>query len=275
VPTKLLYQEQGSLHQHEASITGVEALPRPDDANKSEQPAESHVLYLDETIFHVQGGGQPFDVGTIRPSQGSANGNDTASEPENQSEFHVTSVRNGEANTVRHAGYFLPATLDSRFQHNTKVHLSIDVPRRQLHSRIHSAGHILGVAIMRLSRAGTLPPLTETKAKHYPGDASVEFQGLIDGKFKDAIQQATDELVAEERPLHIRFWSREECEKNGVALPEKMDGDLFRAVEIEGCGAYACGGTHASKTNEVGRVVVRSIRRQKGGTRVGYQVEEK
>ena len=279
MPTKLVYHEQGELYEHKATVTSIQPLEPPTDVKPSDTPADSHVIHLNETIFHVQGGGQPFDLGTITTAftssptdtHGTANG---TSDPIT---FNITSVRTGEGDTVRHTGHFLPST--ATFQPNIPVHLSIDIPRRVLNSRIHSAGHILGVAIMRLSRAGTLPHLVETKAKHYPDDASVEFQGLIDGKFKEIIQKTTDELVAEGRPLHIRFWSRKECEAQGVAVPEgKVGGpegeEVFRAVEIEGCGAYACGGTHVRDTKGVGRVVVRSIRRQKGGTRVGYFVEE-
>lgn len=253
--TKLLYQERGDLHQHEAKITHIESLPVSTDSDKPAEQ-ESHAILLDETIFHVQGGGQPFDLGTIN------------SGPTN---FVVTSVRNGDANTVRHTGHFTGGA-SSPFTSGEQVHMSIDVPRRELNSRIHSAGHILGVAIMRLSRAGKLPELVETKAKHYPDDASVEFKGLIDGKAKDMIQEAADVLVAEARPLTICFWSKEECVSKGVALPEKVEGDIFRTVDIEGCGAYACGGTHVKETKGVGKINVRSIKRQKGQTRVGYSV---
>lgn len=263
IATKLLYHEQGDLHQHDANITAIEPISLPDGEKATDTNPDSHVIYLDETIFHVQGGGQPYDLGTISTSSDST-----------PSTFNITSVRHGTNSQVQHTGHFHPAEASNSFLPNTKVHLSLDTERRHLNSRIHSAGHILGVAIMRLSRAGTLPPLVETKAKHYPEDASVEFKGLIAGEFKDAIQTATDELVKEARPLHIRFWDREECERNGVALPEKIEAEKFRAVEIEGCGAYACGGTHVRDTSGVGRIVVRGISRKKGGTRVGYHVEE-
>ncbi|ETN42272.1 uncharacterized protein HMPREF1541_04213 [Cyphellophora europaea CBS 101466] len=253
--TKLLYQQQGNLHQHEATITGFEPIPVEAGNDKADEQ-ESHAIYLDETIFHVQGGGQPFDVGNIESATGS---------------FIVTSVRNADGETVRHAGRF--ASVDkSNFSAGDKVQMSIDVDRRLLNSRIHSAGHILGVAIMRLSREGKLPELVETKAKHYPGDACVEFKGLIEGKAKDMIQAASDELVGEARPLTICFWSRVECAEHNVALPEKIEGDIFRAVDIEGCGAYACGGTHVTDTKGVGKINVRSIKRQKGTSRVSYSV---
>lgn len=41
-----------------------------------------------------------------------------------------------------------------------------------------------------------LPALVEAKASHYPESAAVEFVGVIDGKYKAAIQAKTDEFVA-------------------------------------------------------------------------------
>lgn len=230
-------------------------MPASADDEKSTEQG-SHVIYLDETIFHVQGGGQPFDLGTI--SSATTN-------------FVVSSVRQADNDKVQHTGRFADSDT-AAFASGDKINMSIDVERRELNSRIHSAGHILGVAIMRLSREGKLPELVETKAKHYPGDACVEFKGLIEGKAKDMIQEAADSLVEEARPLRICFWSKEECEANGVALPDKVEGNVFRTVDIEGCGAYACGGTHVSDTKGVGKINVRSIKRQKGQTRVSYSV---
>lgn len=243
------------MHQYNATIIDIESLPLAVDNDKPDEQ-DSHAVFLDETIFHVQGGGQPFDLGTIN----SATAN-----------FIVSSVRQAEKDSVRHTGRFVGGEAQT-FSSGDQINMSIDVARRELNSRIHSAGHILGVAIMRLSREGKLPELVETKAKHYPDDASVEFKGLIEGKAKDMIQEAADALVEEARPLAICFWSRKECEAKGVALPEKIEGDVFRTVDIEGCGAYACGGTHVKDTKGVGKIIVRTIKRQKGQTRVGYGV---
>lgn len=129
---------------------------------------------------------------------------------------------------------------------------------------------------MDLSRKGELPHLVETKANHHPGQAAVEFEGLIEGKYKDIIQKRTDEIVKEAKAVKICFWSREECEAKGIALPEKMAGkeeQIYRAIDIKGYGAYACGGTHVHDTSGVGSIVVKKISRQKGTTRVSYDVK--
>ena len=259
-----MYQEQGDLHLHDAKILAFEPTPSDSTNASAGDIAASHILYLDETIFHVQGGGQPFDLGTISISTDSK---------ATAANFNVTAVRQAEQG-VQHIGTLQPDSIQT-VAAGSNVSLAIDTDRRLLNSRLHTAGHILGVAIMDLSRSGQLPSLIETKANHHPGQAAVEFEGLIEGKYKELIQKRTDEVVKEARAVKICFWGREECQAKGIALPEKIadtDGQIYRAIEIEGYGAYACGGTHVHDTSGVGNIFVKKISRQKGTTRVSYDV---
>lgn len=52
-----------------------------------------------------------------------------------------------------------------------------------------------------------------------------------------------------------------------VAIPE---GELIRAVDIEGAGAYPCGGTHVPDSSRVGRVTIKKISRSKGNSKISY-----
>ncbi|EHK98545.1 putative Alanyl-tRNA synthetase [Glarea lozoyensis 74030] len=147
----------------------------------------------------------------------------------------------------------------------------IDGAKRDLHSRLHTAGHILGLAINHLSREDKLPKLVESKASHYPGSAAVEFVGNIPGSALAAIQEKVDEFVASKRAVEIHFWPmerlRRECEgvDEGFALPEGEE--LGRVVEMVGLGSYPCGGTHVGDCGETGRIEVRKISRSKGVSR--------
>lgn len=255
----MLFQENGDLHAHEATVIGLQELTPDTHANGvTANKPDSHIVYLDETIFHVQGGGQPADVGHIT-SEGVS--------------FEVTGVRAADEGKVHHFGHF---DNENQFVTGDNVKLGIDVDRRILNSRLHTAGHVLGMAVRGLSREGKIPHIVETKASHYPGEARIEMEGLIEGKHKEAIQAATNELVKEALPIKICFWTAKECQDNEVELPEKMvkeEGRLFRAILIEGKGAYACGGTHVADTSGVGEIVVKKISRQKGITKISYDVK--
>jgi Ser-tRNA(Ala) deacylase AlaX len=190
-----------------------------------------------------------------------------------QTTFHVHQVRKTDP-AILHMGVFEPA--DETFT-DKEVEQKINVEKRVLHSRIHTAGHVIGLAINHLIRAGNLPSdILDGKAPHYPGAAFVEFSGLIPGTAKDSIQAKVDEMVAQNLPVRIHFWNedraRREC--TGVLDVVKGDEDGVRVVEIGEAGSYPCGGTHVVGLKECGKVVVRGIKRQKGVSKVSYEVQD-
>lgn len=92
---------------------------------------------------------------------------------------------------ILHLGAF--DTPDSQFTAGEPCIQAIDVPKRVLHSRIHTAGHVIGLAVNQLVKEGKLDAgLKDGKASHYPGAAFVEFSGLIGGEMKEVIQARVD-----------------------------------------------------------------------------------
>jgi Ser-tRNA(Ala) deacylase AlaX len=265
------------------------------------------VVTTTETIFYAQGGGQPSDTGVIKsieeeneeeeeapaltPSTQSncpPTTTKTATATITTTEFHVQNVRlSAFSGRILHFGHFVSSqevTKKGIFKTNEKVFQTIDTAKRNLHSRIHTAGHVLGLAIRQLADnnsagAGTFPKdLTELKAQHYPDAAFVEFRGLISGEFKSVIQAQADKLVEQDLAVEVLWWGERELREKCAAvidLPEPIDRrqkQLMRVVNIVGAGAYPCGGTHVLRTAEIGRLLVRNIKRQKGATKVSYSV---
>ncbi|KAG9237218.1 ATP binding/alanine-tRNA ligase [Amylocarpus encephaloides] len=264
--TKLVYQQDGDIRQLPSkviSINPVSSLPAADQASIKDATDEDVAIITDETIFYVQGGGQPSDTGTI------------ASE---NATFEVNSVRHpATGSQILHFGRFNPPGSTDTIKEGDEIKQTIDSEKRDLHSRLHTAGHVLGLAINHLSREGVLPPLTESKASHYPNSAAVEFIGLIDGKHKAAIQAKTDEFVKGATEVKIHWWPmarlRKECEGVGddFELPEGEE--LGRVVEMVGLGSYPCGGTHVGNCGSTGKIEVKKIARTKGVSRISYKVE--
>lgn len=267
--TKLVYQQDGERLLHTTkilSIVPISALTKADQSLVKDSSDIEHAVTTDSTIFYVQGGGQPSDTGTMT--------SDAAAKAD--SIFEVKLVRHpAQGSQILHFGRFVPVE-GTRFDAGEQVQQRVDAEKRTLHSRLHTAGHVLGLAINALCREGVLPPLTESKASHNPGSAAVEFGGMIEGKHKDAIQAKTDEFVQSARPVKIHWWSMEELlEKctgvvEGFELPE---GEVMgRVVEMEGLGSYPCGGTHVQDCSQVGKIEVKKISRSKGVSRVSYTV---
>lgn len=289
--TRAVYQEDGHLYTHDSTISSIAALTDfPEDIQalfKKTTPGsgsdESNntplILTTPSTIFHAQGGGQPSDIGTITISSENENVDEKQA-----STFHVHQVRKPPPpSSILHLGTLSPSspsTIQS-FAPGTHITQTIDIPTRTLHSRLHTGGHALGLAIYLLTQSGYLPSdLRDGKASHFPSAASVEFHGLIPGSAKDEIQKKVDELVKMDLEIRVEELGWEDAGKRCVSgveganvdLGGEEGGGLVRVVDIGGMGAYPCGGTHVRRLGEVGRVVVRGIKRQKGVSKVSYEV---
>ncbi|KYK53998.1 hypothetical protein DCS_05948 [Drechmeria coniospora] len=274
IPTQLVYQREGRRLLHAAkmlSVVPISALATSDQALVKDAPELEDAVITDSTVFHVQGGGQPSDTGIMTSSS-------AAPASEVDATFEVRSVRQpAEGGQILHFGRFVAVDgVAARFDAGAELRQQVDAEKRTLHSRLHSAGHIMSLAIHALCREGAIPPLKEVKASHYPDSAAVVFQGTIDNSHKDAIQARTDEYVRSARPIHIHWWPMEELlEKchgttDGFALPAGET--MGRVVEMEGLGSYPCGGTHVRDCSEVGKIEVRKISRSKGTSKVSYRV---
>ncbi|KAK3187294.1 hypothetical protein K4F52_003925 [Lecanicillium sp. MT-2017a] len=227
-----------------------------DEATKKlfkEASDTSFLVLTQSTIFYAKGGGQPSDVGKM-------------SSPDQASTFTVTSVQKLPSGTILHLGTFS----GEAFREYTTVTQEISKDVRKLHSQIHDAGHILASAVRRLG----IPGLREIKAQHYPGTSFVDFQGTIPSDQKDEIERTANHIVDQDRVIAVHWWSREELETKSWTMPEHEGGkdDLVRAVEIEGEGAFMCGGTHVKSTALVGKLRIRKVKRQQGVTRVSYEL---
>lgn len=250
-----------------ATVVFISAASRLDDGDKllfKQLGDQDHVVVTDKTVFHPQGGGQPSDTGTIKTSS---------------STFNVTAVRTSttKPGVVFHLGHFNAS--DQEFGVGAEVEQAIDAEKRLLYSRYHTAGHVLGAAVRHLLEK-EVEGFDELKASHFPDSASCEFQGSIMGSSKDAIQQKVDQYLDMDMPVVIDWWDEEEFRQKGLErlIPDRsmlLPGvTKFRVVNIVGAEVYPCGGTHVHTTKECGKTTVRKISRQKGTSRVSYNVLE-
>lgn len=99
-----------------------------------------YAIELDRTLFHPQGGGQPSDSGWI-------------------DEQVVMAVATRGDSVLHIVAQPLPLG---------EVEMRIDASARQLHARLHSAGHLLGLAGEQF---GWRP----VKAHHWPGEGRITF----------------------------------------------------------------------------------------------------
>jgi alanyl-tRNA synthetase len=147
----------------------------------------------------------------------------------------------------------------------TQVHGMIDAARRRDHVQQHSGQHVLSAAFIQLFNMPTV--------SFHMGEESctidLETAGLSATQAQKA-ERLANEVIAEDRPVSIRFVPLEEARQLGLRkLPPKQTGDL-RLIDITDFDLTACGGTHVRATGQIGSILLRKIEKVKQGVRVEF-----
>jgi alanyl-tRNA synthetase len=192
-------------------------------------------LVLDRTAFYAEGGGQPWDTGTLGGAR-------VLAVLEDGSEvLHVVDR---------------PVAED-------RVHGRVDAERRRDHMQQHHGQHLLSKAFVEVAQAATV-------AFHLGADeTSVDLDRLVGEEQARAACRLANEVVWQARPVRVASLSAGEARAAGILPPAGVLTDI-RVVEAEGFDRQPCGGTHPRTTAEVGVVVITSLERYKGGTRVRF-----
>ncbi|KAL2339037.1 hypothetical protein Fmac_013483 [Flemingia macrophylla] len=222
-----------------------------------------HTLILDRTIFYPQGGGQPADTGFVL-----FDGLDN--------KFVVCDVRLKDG-IVFHYGSFESPTgeFEPTLEKGKEVSLFVDMPRRKLNSRLHTAGHLLDICLPRIG-LGHLEP---GKAYHFPDGPWVEYKGTISqnemqSKEKD-LELEANALISLGGKVSADILPYDEAAKIcGGCLPDYVPKESSpRIVRIGANPGCPCGGTHVADISEIMEIKVSKIRSKKGLTKVFYNVE--
>ncbi|OAY78275.1 uncharacterized protein LOC109716006 [Ananas comosus] len=226
---------------------------------------------LDATIFHPQGGGQPADTGFIIAAAAADDDDGGGC----GAKFVVEDVRLKEG-VVFHYGKFEDSEdeCQSKLREGQKVSLHIDAQRREINSRLHSAGHLLDICMQNVG----LSHLEPGKCYHFPDGPFVEYKGVIP---PDQLQNKQHELEREANSLISRggkvsasILSYEEAVQwCGGSLPSYISKDstprIVKFGDHRGC---PCGGTHVADIADIKNLKVTQIRMKKGLTKVFYSI---
>jgi misacylated tRNA(Ala) deacylase len=232
-------------------LCATDAYLRDFDAVVEQITPEGEVI-LDRTAFYPTGGGQPHDVGSL-----SWDGDST----------RVVEVRK-QGESVLHRVDGTPPPVGAR------VHGEIDWERRYALMRHHTALHSMSGVIFQLYGA------TVTGGQMYPDRARMDFEMPdLSAERLRTIEERTNALLAEGRPVSIRFLPRAEAfqipdliRTKVNLLPDSIQ--TIRVVNIEGIDQQADGGTHVANTREVGRVrITRADNKGKGNKRIEIVLE--
>jgi len=198
-------------------------------------------LVLDRSGFYPEAGGQLGDQGQLGG-------------------LRVEDVQVEDGGRVLHVmaeGVTLP-------EPGSPVAGTIDRARRRLHMALHTGQHMLSRALLDVAGAETVSSrLGSTECTldvHLP---QLEGRAVLEalGRLRDVIE--------DDRP--VRAWFPTADELAGLPLrraPQVRDN--VRVVSVEGFDVSPCGGTHCTRSSQVGHVSVTGVERYKGKTRLTF-----
>ncbi|MGC9780472.1 MAG: alanine--tRNA ligase [Candidatus Heimdallarchaeota archaeon] len=205
-----------------------------------------NIIVLKKTSFYPTSGGQIHDLGTIDG-------------------VPIKEVRKVGAVVV----HILEKQLPTK---RTKVHCTIDPHRRRILMSLHTATHIVNAAAREVLgphvwQAGTEKTMDKARLDitHYDS---------LTKKQMEAIEKRANEIVYLNIPVTIENLTRDIAEqKYGFTIYQggAVPGKNIRIVAIDDIDIEACGGTHTSRTGDVGTIVMLSSERiQDGIVRLEY-----
>lgn len=216
-----------------------------------EQDGRKYVV-LNQTILYAQGGGQPADHGRIKSEA---------------VEFVVLDVRYKDG-IVYHYGEYVSGVFSS----GDGVHITVDAECRQLHKRLHSAAHILDMAVAEMNL-----PWIPGKGYHFPDGPYVEYSGSLEGvnvdELKARLEERCNKIIAQNVPTSTRFVTKEELAALVRHVPGNLPENKLIRVVLYGDFGVPCGGTHVAHLAEVEQETIRKIKADKGTIKVGYDID--
>jgi alanyl-tRNA synthetase len=237
--TEELFLKDAYLKECEAKITGVELLK-----------GSKAYIELDRTIFHPLSGGQPSDEGTI--SSESMTFRVKKAIRQNKQIRHWGKIEEGE-----------PRVGDT-------VKCVLDWEKRYLVMKLHTAGHILDYAMMKI-----YGKLVETvDAYHGPPEAYLVYK-VSQPPETSQLESIANEVIDAGINVVVKFVPRDMLEKVTYNAPNLSRLPLleeYRIVEIEGINSMPCSGTHVKNTREIGHIKILGITNEIEGVKVKYSV---
>jgi alanyl-tRNA synthetase len=197
------------------------------------EAGQSGEIVLDRTSFYGEQGGQVGDTGTIASASGAV--------------FIVDETRIAEESLITHIG-----TVESgSFEVGGEVTASIDTLRRERIRRNHTATHLLHWALRlvlgdHVKQSGSLvaPDRFRFDFTHFEAPTLEQLQ---------KIERMVNHKIMENHPVRAYETSLATAKESGVtALFGEKYGEFVRVLEVGNFSKELCGGTHVTRSTEIG-----------------------
>ena len=192
-------------------------------------------IVLDRTPFYSEGGGQLADGGTITLANGAV--------------IEVDDVQTPVPGVFVHRGRVLSGSVES----GSQVQASIDIERRHAISRAHTATHMVHKAFRELLGETA----TQAGSENSPGRFRFDFPatGAVPASVLNDVESRVNTLLLDNLEVTAEVMSQDAAKKLGaMALFGEKYGDQVRVVSVGDWARELCGGTHVSRSGQLGIV---------------------
>ena len=202
---------------------------------QSAQSGDEVEVILDRTPFYAEGGGQLADAGLIKLANGAIVEIDDVQAPVNGLSVHRGRVVSGEV-VVGQSGL-----------------ATIDQERREAISRAHTATHMVHKAFREVLGETA----TQAGSENSPGRFRFDFPatGAVSEATLNEVESRVNTLLLDNLEVTAQSMSQTEAKAIGaMALFGEKYGDIVRVVSVGDWARELCGGTHVSRSGQLGVV---------------------
>lgn len=216
----------------------VIALLKSGDVVDSLSEGDEAVVVLDQTPFYAESGGQVGDSGYLRTAG---------------AEFDVRDCQK-QGNHYLHVGVVTSGSLSVGQQ----LEAEVNAEARQATELNHSATHLLHAALREVLGEHVTQKGSLVDSKRLRFDFS-HFEAVTPVQLK-AIEQRVNEEIRRNTSVDTDLCDMESAQKKGaMALFGEKYGDEVRVLTMgEGFSVELCGGTHVSRTGDIGLMRITS-----------------
>ena len=216
----------------EAKITGILV----DGKSVSEANIGSDIeITLDRTPFYAEGGGQLADGGKIKLANGAV--------------VQIDDVQSPLPGLIVHRGSIVSGVV----KNGSQVVADIDLERRLAISRAHTATHMVHKAF----REALGETATQAGSENAPGRFRFDFPSTsaVPVSVLNDVESRVNELLIADLQVHAEVMSQDAARAMGaMALFGEKYGDQVRVVSVGDWAKELCGGTHVSRSGQLGLV---------------------
>ena len=201
----------------------------------SAQSGDEVEVVLDRSPFYAEGGGQLADGGTLTLASGAV--------------IEIDDVQTPVPGISIHRGRVISGGIEE----SASLLATIDIERRHAISRAHTATHMVHKAFREILGETA----TQAGSENSPGRFRFDFPatGAVPVSVLNDVESRVNSLLLDNLQVSAEVMSQAQAKELGaMALFGEKYGDRVRVVSVGDWARELCGGTHVSRSGELGVV---------------------